>query len=335
MITEGKAKLSISQPEKITKKLPVFYNHIMELNRTYSITLLNALDKTKMQIADPLAGSGIRVIRFIKELKKGKINRIAVNDINPKFVSQFNKNLQLNNIKQKNIQIGCQDANLFLLESTGFDYIDIDPFGTPNPFLDSAIQRLARDGILAVTATDTSALCGTFPKACKRKYWAEPLRNYEMHEIGVRILIRKVQLIASQYAKALTPICSYSKDHYMRVFFRCAKGKAKTDAILNQHGMYKTGPLWLGKLADSKLISKMYKINPDPFLKALMDESKINTIGFYHLPSLAKELKLKQLKKTEYIIQKIKKAKYKVCKTHFAEQSIKTDIELKELKKII
>ncbi|MCU0373510.1 MAG: ATP-binding protein, partial [Ignavibacteria bacterium] len=42
----------------------------------------------------------------------------------------------------------------------GFDYIDIDPFGSPCPFLDAAIKRLSRGGILAVTATDTSALAG-------------------------------------------------------------------------------------------------------------------------------------------------------------------------------
>ena len=73
------------------------------------------------------------------------------------------------------------------MNSTGFDYIDVDPFGSPNPFLDAAIKRIARDGILAVTATDTAPLCGTYTNACRRKYWAVPLRNELMHEIGIRI----------------------------------------------------------------------------------------------------------------------------------------------------
>ena len=45
---------------------------------------------------------------------------------------------------------------LAILHSKGFDYIDLDPFGSPNIFLDSAVKRLGRNGILAVTATDTA-----------------------------------------------------------------------------------------------------------------------------------------------------------------------------------
>ena len=116
-----------------------------------------------------------------------------------------------------------------MLESKGFDYIDIDPFGFPGRFLDAAALRIARKGILAVTATDLGALCGSFPKVCNRKYWAEPKRDYMMHETGLRILIRKIQLIGIQYEKALIPLFSYYKDHYFRIFFRCVKSKKECD----------------------------------------------------------------------------------------------------------
>ena len=42
--------------------------------------------------------------------------------------------------------------------SQGWHWIDIDPFGSPVPFLDTAIQALARRGVLEVSATDTAAL---------------------------------------------------------------------------------------------------------------------------------------------------------------------------------
>jgi len=132
-----------------------------------------------------------------------------------------------NFVGNKKIIIKNQDANLFLLNSTGFDYIDIDPFGTPNPFLDSAVKRISRDGILAVTSTDTAALTGTYPKATLRKYWAYSKKDEMMHETGLRILIRKIQLIAAQYDKALVPIFSYFKDHYYRIFFNSVKGKKR------------------------------------------------------------------------------------------------------------
>jgi tRNA (guanine26-N2/guanine27-N2)-dimethyltransferase len=199
--------------------------------------LLNSLDIKGLQIADIMAGSGVRSLRFLKELNKGKISNITVNDYDKGFDKLFLKNLRLNVIKydKKKIFIESKDANVMLLDSSGFDYIDIDPFGSPNDFLEAAIVRLSRRGILAVTATDTASLSGTFPDACLRKYWAKPLLNYMMHETGLRILIRRIQLIGAAHEKALTPIYSYFKDHYFRVYFRCRKGKSFADDILKQH----------------------------------------------------------------------------------------------------
>ena len=188
IIEEGKATIKIPKETKISKELPVFYNPVMKFNRDITIALLNTLDED-LRISLPLAGTGVRGIRIALETKH---KNIIFNDLNPVAIKIINQNLKLNKLKLK---VENKEANKFLLENKGFDYIDIDPFGSPNPFLDSAIKRLSREGILAVTATDTAPLCGTFPKACLRKYWAKPLRNELMHEIGLRILIRKVQLI--------------------------------------------------------------------------------------------------------------------------------------------
>ena len=213
IIKEGAAIIRISKIGKISKEMGVFYNPVMSLNRDVSVLLLDSIDKNNLQIADPLAASGVRSIRFLKELGKDKIKNISINDMSNDAIKSIKDNLALNKIQYRNnkkISIINEDANLFLLNSAGFDYIDIDPFGTPNPYLDSACRRLARNGILAVTATDTSALCGTYPGACIRKYWAIPRKDCMMHETGLRILIRKAQLVAAQYDKALNPIFSYS-----------------------------------------------------------------------------------------------------------------------------
>ncbi|RLE39183.1 hypothetical protein DRJ17_01515 [Candidatus Woesearchaeota archaeon] len=350
-IVEGSAIIKIAEQEKVSKKLPVFYNPIMKTNRDISILLLNALNKKQMQIALPLAGSGVRGIRFLKELKKDKIKNISFNDLKPITVKYINKNILLNNIKNKKlkpdrkgniddyIKITNKEADIFLLESSGFDYIDIDPFGTPNPFLDASIKRLARKGILAITATDTSALAGTYENACKRKYWAKPLRTAIMHEIGLRILIRKIQLIAAQYEKALTPIFSYATDHYYRVYFQCQKGKTKVDKILKQHQMYKdAGPLWTGQLADKKLAEKIVRNNKQPELSLLLqnisDESKLKAWPFYDIHTLCKKNKL-SIPKKELIVREIKKKKYKVSNTHFSLHSVRSNIPKRELIEIL
>ena len=249
------------------------------------------------------------------------------------------------------------DANEFILSYNGFDYIDIDPFGSPNPFLTSAIIRIARDGILAVTATDTSALSGTYTNACKRKYWAKPLRNELMHEVGLRILIRKVQMIGANFDKALIPLLSYSKDHYMRIFFRCEKGKKKADEIMKQHkfllyhdsmdveisnfplkekGLQYSGPLWTGKLNDKRLLKKIMKgvdetYEDYAFLKTLSEE--IEEIGFYDIHILSKKYKLTP--RINDLIENLKKKKFSVSRTHLTPKGIKTNAKIKEILKII
>lgn len=346
IIAEASVKLKIPKAEKISKRMPVFYNPVMKLNRDISILLLNSINKSNMQIADPLAATGVRSIRFLKELKRYKIKKIFINDYSKDAVKSIKENFKLNKIRYSNnkkIIIKNQDANLFLLDSAGFDYIDIDPFGTPNPFLDAACKRLARDGILAVTATDTSALCGTFPMACMRKYWAMPKKGAVMHETGLRILIRKVQLVAAQYGKALVPIFSYSKEHYMRVFLRNDKGKNKADEVLKQHGIFnEAGPMWIGRLFDEKLCSSIYKNSLNNkifkndnelirFLKIINDESKINTVGFYDLNALCEKHKMKNMGKKEIIIEKIKKLGYKASDTHFKGEGIRSNIPHQKL----
>lgn len=337
IVEEGSVKIKIADESKVSKKLPVFYNPVMKFNRDISILLLNCVDDKALQIALPLAGSGVRGLRFLKELKKGKIKTLYMNDYKDDFYDVMKENFVLNDLSNSDVMLSNEEANLFMLNNSGFDYIDIDPFGTPNPFLDSAMRRISREGILAVTATDTSALAGTYENACKRKYWALPLRNELQHEVGLRILIRKVQLVAAQYEKALTPLVSYSKDHYMRVFFRCEKAKSKVDVILKNHGYFKdAGPMWLGSLQDKFLLKKMIKAGDDSqaFLRLLMDEEHVGVVGFYDIHILCKKNKLK-IPRFEALSDKLKSEGYKFSRTHFSRTGFRINIEEKMLVEII
>lgn len=329
-ITEGKAKIKVPVETKISKELPVFYNPVMELNRTISVLVLTNIPNKNMQMCSPLSGTGVREIRFIKELPANKIKQVSINDYSTEAVKIIKENLKLNGIKNKTT-VTCEDANMMMLKSSGFDYIDIDPFGTPNPFLDSAIKRLAREGILAITATDTSALCGTHPKVCQRKYWAKPLHNHMMHETGIRILTRKIQLIGAQYEKALTPIYSHSTEHYMRIYFKCEKGKKKVDEIIKKHEMFmNAGPMWTGKLWDEKLSHKIATKTDNKMLKTIEEESKIETVGFYDTHQFCKKNKQK-IPQTEKLIEEIIKKGFQATRTHFNDYGIKSNMQEKEL----
>ncbi|MBI1969884.1 tRNA (guanine(10)-N(2))-dimethyltransferase [Candidatus Woesearchaeota archaeon] len=352
-IQEGSALIKAPKLEKISKELPVFYNPAMKLNRDISIWLLNTIEKEKMQICLPLAATGVRGIRFVKELQKGKIKTLVMNDRNHLAYKLMQENLKLNGIKKgKNLSINKKDATILLMESAGFDYIDIDPFGTPNPFLDSALAKIAREGILAVTATDTSALSGTYPRACLRKYWAMSLRNELKHEIGIRILIRKVQLVAAHHRKAAIPLLSYADQHYMRVFFSVAKGKEKADTLLKQHQYFLycdgcmgrkiseengggcscgekytiAGPLWTGMLWNEQLLKKANSI---PLLQALKEEATIAVVGFYDLHKIAEQYK-RSCPKMDWLLERVREKGYAAARTHFTSSGIKTDMPLEE-----
>lgn len=366
IITEGSCKIKVELPPKdVHAQMEVFYNPVMKSNRNIAILLLNSVGNEKMNIASPLAGSGIRELRFLKELKPGKVRNIFVNDIKENFPKVLKDNLKLNDVKkelQDKIIIHNDDANLFLLDQVKkciddefcgyFDYIDIDPFGSPNPFLASAVARITREGIIAVTATDTAALTGTYPKVTRRKYWARAVRNYMMHEIGLRILIRKVQLQGVQFDKALIPIVAYHKDHYFRIYFRVIKGKEKCDKVLKQHqyllfnpktlehtvsefnqekGFDYFGPLWAGTLLDKSLIAKMKKENPFPeeqkFLDLLYEESKQDTVGFYDLHVIAKKYGL-ETTKIEPVLKEVTGVR-----TQFSGTGIKTKAGIKDIVK--
>jgi len=351
MIQEGLAKLDLEMPKKISSDVEVFYNPIMKFNRDIAVLLLQSIDKKNMQIADPLAGSGIRTIRFLLELSEDKIKSITINDYDKKSIENIQKNLKLNKIKDK-VFLENREASKFMLESTGFDYIDIDPFGFPGPFLDSAVKRLARDGILAVTATDTAALSGTYPSTCQRKYWSNPLRNDNMHEIGLRILARRVQLVAASYEKCLIPIFSHATEHYMRIYFRNQKSNKALKQMFNNFGnlffctkclarstkepcnckKYETtGELWLGQLWDEQLVQKMLQNNKqkenEKFLQTIALESKINVPYIYDLHKIAKHYKI-NLTKKEDVIKKLN-----ASPTHISGTAIRTEASIKEIVK--
>ncbi|MBI3037017.1 tRNA (guanine(10)-N(2))-dimethyltransferase [Candidatus Woesearchaeota archaeon] len=299
IVVEGKAKLAVPKygRKAVSSRMPVFYNPVMKSNRDITILLMEAAAKLygikKWAVADPMAATGIRGIRMVLELENKNIEGIKMNDYSDAAAALIKKNMRRNRIKTGGkISVTVNEANKFLLNNKPFNYIDIDPFGYPGLFLDTAVKRLRHNGILAVTATDTSALAGTAVAACRRKYLATPLRNGFMHETGIRILIRLAQLIGAMHEKALTPVFSYYKDHYIRAFLLCRTGSGRCDDVLSKHKeilycdsccekkigegginpccsncgkqMLKAGLLWAGNLFDRKLAVKMVLAAANP-----------------------------------------------------------------------
>jgi len=296
IINEGLVEIKVPKFDKVSSSAPVFYNPKMEFNRDISILALQTFQEEverEINICDVFGGSGIRAIRYKKEIDG--VGVVSVNDISSIAIEQSKQNAINNNV---DIEIYQKEANIILRENRGiFDVIDIDPFGTPSYFVDSVGYSLKKDSLLCITATDTSALCGTYKEPCIRKYNAKPYKSEYCHENGIRILAGFVSLTFAKYKKYIEDIkLSHSSEHYMRLYIKVNKGsKATDDSLAINIGyishckkcLYRTavkglantipnfcpvcggklisaGPLWIGKIQNREFISKMVeKLNED------------------------------------------------------------------------
>jgi len=333
-------------------KLP-FYNPAMELNRDMSIVLCQWLinnNNKLIEILDGLAASGIRGIRFANELE-GDFN-VTINDWDPNAFDLIKNNVEKLNLKN----VICSNLNLnTILSQKKFHYIDIDPFGSPVYFIDSAIRGIKNQGIIALTATDTAALCGTYPKVCFRRYGAVPFHSVVMKEIALRILLGFICRTAGIYDKGIKPLICYSTDHYFRVYVQIFNGVSNANDSMKYYSAIKKdelvgiettkkdiGPLWMGRLHNKRAINELITILFKKKLKTknkswklfdLIQEEADAPAFFYTTESLASILK-KSPPKLEIVFEKLKNKGYEVYKTHFSSTGFKTNASKKEIEKV-
>ncbi len=225
LIIEGNTKLLVHYSSIPSKSMPVFFNPEKKFDRDISVLFVKKYKPRR--ILDLLSGSGARGIRLMNE---AGVN-VVFNDSNPRAVKLIRRNLKHNNLRAV---VHNQDANKLLYSlNQYFDFIDLDPFGSPNNYLSSAIRFTARHGFLAVTATDTAALNGAKPRACLRKYHSLNQRHPFMKESGLRILIKHVIERGAELGYAMKPVMAHCTKHYYRAYFRKDLGASRVDELLN------------------------------------------------------------------------------------------------------
>jgi tRNA (guanine26-N2/guanine27-N2)-dimethyltransferase len=248
IIQEGKVQIlvpkleayGVSPSDYAPSKAPVFYNPVMEFNRDLSVLAFKAYQHMvnhEVSICEPFTSQGIRGIRFAAEVEG--VAKVLLSDINTTALELAKHNVELNKLQDK-ITLKHQDANCILSSNASpkkrFDIIDIDPFGTPVPYLDSAFRALKNNGLLAATATDLAPLCGVHAKACVRKYGGKPLRTEYCHELAVRLLAGCMASVAAKHDIGIRILFSHSTDHYIRVYAQIGYGCQKSDESLKNTG---------------------------------------------------------------------------------------------------
>ena len=135
--------------------------------------------------------------------------------------------------EKRKVSSGAADD---LFSGEKMDVVDLDPYGTAAPFLDSAIACAEEGALLCVTCTDCDVLCGVHPEACHHKYGAITVKAKYCHELAVRVLLGCIERHANRHGKYIVPMLSLQIDFYVRVFIRVYTSKAETKLSIGKLG---------------------------------------------------------------------------------------------------
>lgn len=180
--------------------------------------------KPTFSILDALSATGLRALRYAQEIPFA--TEITSNDMSQNAVDSIILNVKHNKLEDK-IKPKTGNAIAYMYsycDRKGYDVIDLDPYGTAAPFLDSAIQAINHDGLLCVTCTDSAIFASHgYLEKTYSQYGGLPLKGEPCHEGGLRLLLHAIASSAARYGMAIEPLLSLSIDYYIRVFVRIRK----------------------------------------------------------------------------------------------------------------
>jgi tRNA (guanine26-N2/guanine27-N2)-dimethyltransferase len=359
MVSEGKAKFLVPR-QPVTRKAEAFYNPEMEYQRDITMSALRSFfagRKTGISVCDPLAGTGVRSIRILKEVPG--VSMLVANDRNPRTFRVLKRNLSgMKNVKAE-VVIQNEDANALMAENPrAFDYVDIDPFGSPVHFLQAAAGSLRNGSMLACTATDTGALCGAFPSTCMSRYGFKNTKTDFFKETGIRTLTTAIMQELVKHGLSFTPLYSHA-NHYFRVMGKVGKSRSVVSSRPRDLRMlsycrkchYRTfevigkcpkcagrteniGPLWTGKIKDTVFCRKMLAdLERLGYNKTKEMETAIGELDepfYYDLHKLFKIMKMHPVK-TEKVMENIRRKGFRCSRTHLSDTGIKTNADYDSL----
>lgn len=376
IVTEGTTRLFVpDRPEPV--KYPSFFNPKGKLVRDVSITCYRAYAESfrpsgelhaKLSFADCLAGTGARGVRVANELADF-FDRVFINDVSPTSIG-----LAVRSAKENAIEKSCffsqEEACNFLLSRKGnagarFDVVDVDPFGTPSPFVDCAMRAVKHGGMLSISATDTAVLCGVYPKVAQRKYLGLPIRTDYAHEIGLRLIFGLLSMTAMRLESSIKPLFCHHDMHYFRTYFLVEIGnnysrQNEADIGYASHcfkcGFRKlwcreelvsdlrsnlvcpncrisevriSGPLWAGKIQSLDFVANCARISD---LAIFQPESDLPL--YYDLSELSDSMQIRTPRISE-VMKELQSVGHSASRTRLNRNALRTDAPLQELQSLL
>jgi tRNA (guanine26-N2/guanine27-N2)-dimethyltransferase len=334
----------------------VFFNPRMRLNRDIGVAMVRALGIS--EYLDGLSASGIRGLRVARE---AGVEKVTLNDVSPVAYQCIRRNIARNDLQR--CEAFCCNANV-LMHERHFEAVDLDPFGSPSPFLSAASRSTLSH--LFITATDTAPLCGAHLKSGIRKYMALPVKTDYHREMGARILLGLVARELARLDKAMEPLLTHVTEHYVRTYLRVLHGAKLADRCLEKIGFIEhcfacgnfrtlaepraepctncggrtviAGPLWLGEIQDRRTIEmavpyvdEMNK-NARKLLESCLNEEDVPMYYDHH--RLCRRLGITP-KKVDELVLALRESGWKASRTHFTGLGVKTDASVREVEEIL
>ncbi|WP_096391611.1 tRNA (guanine(26)-N(2))-dimethyltransferase [Halopenitus persicus] len=345
----------------------VFFNPTQELNRDVTVAVLRAYRDREPRAAsylDAMAASGIRGVRAAAEGYD-----VTCTDTDADAVALARSNLERNDLDGEVRQQGCNVA----MHEGLFDVVDLDPYGTPIPFVDAAFAN-ARN-LVCVTATDTAPLCGAHQRSGIRKYGATP-QNTEYHpEMGLRTLLSALVRTAARYDVAATPICSHVSRHYVRTYLELDGGAQTADDRIDELGfvfhcedclfrdheyglipsadrpdrcprcdsnrLLVAGPIWLGAVAEPDFVRAVGDAIDDEMGEAkrarrLLDRvaTELDTPTHYDQHRLYKQWGEPAIGMDEFV-DRLRAAGHEATRAHYHGTAFKTPATIPEIREAV
>lgn len=373
IIEEGKAKLIIPKRTLFLREngvyepawSPVFYNPDAIISRDFTslVTKVYFNDKSFFFV-DLLSGTGVRGVRLALETKGYGL----INDVDPIAHYYCRRNIGLNNL-QDVLEAYMDEANSlmnkFTFSGLAINYVDVDPYGSPVPYLNSIFKPLSKEALIGVTATDTAPLTCSHVKKTLYRYNIRCFKTDFNKELGLRILIFTVAQKGASLGYVVKPLLSFTHRHYFRVFFNVKRSGLEAYSMFNQCRGYLwycrstlergfigdvseaddlkcmdgskptiTGPTWICNLGDVSFVKEIVDsrkenhVSRETWRIASMLVNELGVNNPYLRYDLFFSLCRRNMVQISRFIDMLKEHGFKAFRTHMDPRGVKTDADV-------
>ncbi|MEA5532639.1 tRNA (guanine-N1)-methyltransferase [Crocosphaera sp. XPORK-15E] len=358
LIREGKAQFIVGN---------TFYRSQSKVTRDLGVLAAATYKQSQgeLRVLDVMTGCGVRSLRYYLE---SGADYVWVNDSNPENQAVIETNLK--NILQENkAKITYNNANEIFFDCYNrkdyYDLVDVDAFGSPNPYLSTLLWATKIEGLIYLTCTDGRTATGHLPEKSLQVYGSYGRSHPAAQEQALRLLIGSVLQQAATMGLGIKPIFSLFTGQTYRVMMmllpkinlsldnygflgychQCGEYTTVSYAKLGKVSCYHTvedtiypytisGAMWLGNLHDQVYLQRMKALAETLEWRERVDllSMMINELDFppyfYTLGEIGRRGKL-DLPKRSQLIERLQTKGYRAAPTHINPQAIKTNANLK------